>query len=119
MKFFYDDEKLYRAIFPPEVRQFYWKKNGQISSAAFKDKNGLSVERGNYRDDKLVIEDMRKWFVGMIVYWNVAVCRDVGAIVRYKPTTRSIFHTEIHSGENRVLLTASQARAIAKRVKVI
>ena len=63
---FYDDEKLYRAIFPPEVRQF-----------------------------------------------------NVGAIVRYKPTTRSIFHTEIHSGENRVLLTASKARAIAKRVKVI
>lgn len=40
----------------------FWKKDGTISSAAFSDREGLSVERGNFRDDKDVIEEMQKFF---------------------------------------------------------
>ena len=42
-------ERLYRAVYPPNIMPF-WKKNGQLSSAAFKDKKGLSVERDGGRD---------------------------------------------------------------------
>ena len=40
---FFGDEGLYRAVLPTEM---FWKKNGRVSSAVFRDKNGLSVDRG-------------------------------------------------------------------------
>lgn len=58
---FSDCEKLYRAVFPTSYIQMFWKKDGTISSAAFSDREGLSVERGNFRDDKDVIEEMQKF----------------------------------------------------------
>ena len=38
-------ERLYRAVYPPNIMPLFWKEDGQLSSAAFKDKKGLSVER--------------------------------------------------------------------------
>ncbi len=52
-------EKMYRAAFPPGIMPLFWKENGEISSAAFKDKNGLSVERAGDRDEDTVIANMR------------------------------------------------------------
>ena len=36
-------ERLYRAVYPPEIMPMFWKENGEISSAVFKDKRGLPV----------------------------------------------------------------------------
>ena len=41
---FTNTEKLYRAIYPPEVMEMFWRKDGTLSSAAFADANGLSVD---------------------------------------------------------------------------
>ena len=57
-------EKLYRAVFPESYMQMFWRKDGTVSSAAFTDKQGLSVERGDFREDENVIEEMRKFFHG-------------------------------------------------------
>ncbi len=43
------NEKLFRAVYPPNIIPMFWKENGEISSAAFKDKKGLSVERAGNR----------------------------------------------------------------------
>lgn len=74
---FSDCEKLYRAVFPASYIQMFWKKDGTISSAAFSDREGLSVERGNFRDDKNVIEEMRKFFKGCIISLTVGQCKTV------------------------------------------
>ncbi|MCR5322424.1 MAG: hypothetical protein K6E85_04015 [Lachnospiraceae bacterium] len=58
-------ERLYRAVYPPNIMPMFWKENGQLSSAAFKDKNGLSVERDGGRDEKTVIDIMRLYFLGI------------------------------------------------------
>lgn len=42
---FYADEKLYRAVYPPEAVAMFWRKDGSLSSAAFADPKGLSVPR--------------------------------------------------------------------------
>ena len=44
-------ERLYRAVYPPEIMPMFWKENGEISSAVFKNKRGLSVERAENRFD--------------------------------------------------------------------
>ena len=61
------DEKLYRAVWPPEIYELFWRRDGSVSSAAFADPKGLSVDRGDYRSDADVISDMNKRFTGRII----------------------------------------------------
>lgn len=112
------DEKLYRAVYPPSYREMYWKKDGSISSAVFKDRKGLSVERGYFRADNDVIEDMKRFFSGCIISFSVQNCEEVSAVVRYKPSQRSQYHSEVHGGQARILLSPSQCKGLARSAKI-
>lgn len=94
-------EKLFRAVYPPTVLPIFWKENGKISSAAFKDKNGLSVERSHNRSDNAVIKDMLYFFHGHILTVTVKDCENCNAIVKYLPTKRSVYHSEIHGSNEK------------------
>lgn len=89
-----------------------------FSSAAFTDKQGLSVERGDFREDENVIEEMRKFFHGCIISLTVEQCRDVDAVIKYKPSKRSEHHSEIHGSEEVPLLSKSQRKKLAERAKI-
>lgn len=115
---FSDYEKLYRAVFPESYIQMFWRKDGTVSSAAFTDREGLSVERGDFREDKRVIEEMQKFFNGCIISLTVEQCRKVDAIVKYKPTTRSKYHSEIHGSKEVPLLNKSQRKRLADVAKM-
>ena len=91
-------EKLYRAVFPESYMQMFWRKDGTVSSAAFTDKQGLSVERGDFREDENVIEEMRKFFHGCIISLTVEQCRD--------------------GSEEVPLLSKSQRKKLAERAKI-
>ena len=112
------NEKLYRAVYPPEIAPMFWKANGQLSSAVFKDKRGLSVERSGGRQEVRILEYMRKFFDGLIISVNVRDCMSCNAYVKYLPTNRSAYHSEIHGSLNRVLLSPSQCKYLA-RVAVV
>ena len=107
---FPDEEKLYRAVFPESYMEMFWKRDGTVSSAAFADQEGLSVERGDFREDKKVIEEMQKFFKGCIISLTVEQCRKVNAIIKYKLTKRSRYHSEIHGSEEKPLLSKSQRK---------
>lgn len=112
------DEKLYRAVYPPEIQDMYWKNNGEVSSAAFYDMRGCSVDRGNYRTDDKVVQDMKSRFTGRIVAVTVEKCIEVGAKVIYKPS-KDIFHSEIHGSDTEIVLNKSQRRSIARNAKIV
>lgn len=111
-------EKLYRAVLPESSVQMFWKKNGTISSATLADKKGLSVERGDFREDKKVIEEMQKFFCGCVVSLTVEQCRNVNAVVKYKPSNRSKYHSEIHGSEDTPLLTRSKRKKLSEVVEM-
>ncbi len=111
-------EKLYRAVYPPEIMPMFWKENGEISSAAFKDKKGLSVERAGHREDKEVLANMRMYFYGLIISILASDCTACGAVLRYLPSGRSIYHSEIHGSKERKLLSQSQCKYLAKTARV-
>lgn len=116
---FENTEKLYRAVYPPEIADIYWKRDGSISSAAFADPNGLSVDRGDYRDDSEVVSSMRKRFKGHIVSLYVKNCVDADAKVVYQPSKTNKYHSEIHGSETTVLLSKSQRRFLAKKAVIL
>ena len=112
-------EKLYRAVYPPEIAEMYWKKDGTLSSAAFADPKGLSVDRGDYRTDTEVIFSMRERFTGHIISLYVKNCFDVGASVQYKPSRSNPYHSEIHGSETTILLSKSQRLSLARKAVIL
>ena len=111
---FNKNEKLYRAIYPPEVNAMFWRKDGTVSSAAFADPKGLSVDRGNYRTDAEVIDNMKKRFTGRILSLYVKHCIYTGAVVKYLPSKNNPYHSEIHGNDTTPLLSKSQRLFLAK-----
>lgn len=107
-------EKLYRAVYPPEIMPMFWKENGEISSAVFKDKNGLSVERAGGRTESDIIGEMRLLFYGSILSVFVRDCISCNAVLKYLPSRRSVYHSEIHGSEERIILSQSQCKYLAK-----
>ena len=111
-------EKLYRAVYPPEVADLYWKKDGSISSAAFADPKGLSVDRQGNRDEGDVIDHMRQQFNGHILSIYVKTCESIGAVVRYLPSKQNCYHSEIHGSQDTVLLSKAQRRYLASHARI-
>lgn len=113
------EEELYRAVYPPDIQELYWKKDGTLSSAAFKDKRGLSVERGYFREDKVVVDEMRKYFTGVIISVVVKDCYEAQTLIRYLPSDRSKYHSEIHRDKEHKLLSQSQCKILAKKARIV
>lgn len=111
---FKDAERLYRAVYPPSHPALFWKKDGSLSPSAFADPKGLSVERGFYRDSAEIVEKMKKILSGCIVSLNVGNCREVNAVVKYKPTNDNDYHSEIHGSDTVPLLNKSQRYHLAE-----
>ncbi len=116
---FKNTEKLYRAVYPPEVANMFWKQDGSISSAAFADPKGLSVDRGDFRNDDDVVSSMRLRFTGNIVSVYAKNCFDIGAAIRYLPSRTNPYHCEIHGSETTPLLSKSQRRFLASRALIV
>ncbi len=117
--FFNQDEKLYRAVYPPEIQNLFWKSDGSVSSAAFADPKGLSVDRGYYRGDDEVMIDMSKRFRGRIVRLSVADCNGVDAFIKYCPSRKNIYHSEIHGSRDCILLSKRQRVILASKAIIL
>ncbi len=96
----------------------FWKENGAVSSASFYDSKGCSVDRGNFRTDDEVVDDMKGRFDGRIVSVTVYECEAVKAVIVYKPS-KNLFHSEIHGSDTDVVLSKSQWRHIACKAKIV
>ena len=112
-----ENEKLFRSIRPDDI---YWKdkENRILSSAAFKDSNGLSVDRQHGRTEEESVKEMKEKFVGTVVCVTVGICREKEAIVDYCPTDDNIHHCEIIRSHERKVLTNSQARYLASKAAI-
>ena len=111
---FEETELLLRAVRPSSM---YWK-DGKLSSAAFKDKYGLSVTRVYDQELKTAITTMKNNLQGSIVSVFVKDCHDVSACVKYLPSKTNIYHCEIHQSETIVILDETQAKHLASVAKM-
>lgn len=116
---FSENELLYRAVYPPEINQMFWKDEQHVSSAVFLDKKGVSVERGDNRSEEEVVEDMKKSFIGRIISVTVRLCMEINTKVVYKPTKRSLYHSEIHGSDKHIVLSPMQRRYLSSHCKLL
>ena len=116
---FTDGEKLFRAVYPPEVAEMFWRFDGRVSSAAFADPKGLSVNREGDRDVSQAVAALKERFSGKIIFVRVKNCREIGAYVKYLPTKSDPYHSEIHGSDSVLLLSKVQRRHLADRAVVV
>lgn len=110
------NEKLIRAVLPREI---FWHEDGTLSSAAFKDKKGLSVDRDGGRPIDEAVRYAESHLQGSMVYVTVGQCVAVQALVRYLPLSDNQFHSEIHQSEEKIVLSNSQARKLSLCARVV
>lgn len=112
---FDDSEFLLRAVLPANRKPYFWKQNGKLSSAALKDKNGLSVDRTYDRTIEDAAATTRLNLHGTIASISVPSCNEVHAFLSYCPSARNRYHSEIHGSKTKILLSDEQAFLLAQK----
>lgn len=114
---FDERELLLRAVWPSNRRPDFWE-NGRLSSAALKDKRGLSVNRTYDQSIKDAVQLMSQQFSGLVVSISVAACNAVDAYIKYCPSQENKYHSEIHGSTTEVMLNDVQALLLARHAKI-
>ena len=96
--------------------------DNSVSSAAFKDSGGVSVDRDGGRTDDVCIERIVK-ALSQIIGVGRLTCEDVNAceaLPVYCPVEGNEYHSEIHdSAEQIQIKSKSKARKLAKRCQIV
>lgn len=112
-----DEEFLYRGI-----TALHWcSEESRITSAAFKNPIGVSVDRSHGREEKvcasrLLNNDSRFLFIARILTKDV---RDGGMYPIYKPLEENIYHSEIHRSETEIALTGGQINKLKQSAEIV
>ena len=102
-------EYLLRAVDLPGRRPDYWEPDGRISTAAFKDDRGLSVDRTGERSLEDSVEYASSHLRGVIASVAATDCQKVETKLFYKPSKSNPYHTEIHQSSTTIELSPIQA----------
>ena len=111
---FSSDEELLRAVWPPETYSWLWEKNGRLSSAAFKDRKGLSVDRTGGRPLDEAIDFIKQSKQGYVFDIPVVECRKAKTYLVYLPGGDNPYHSEIHQSRKEVVLSDEQALYLSR-----
>ena len=116
-----NEEILYRKIHPASI--FWDNEHNRPSSAAYKDKKGLSVDRLGDREENEVINSFINRFgmdkVKSVVKISVGICKELELYPIYKPSLNNEYHAEIHDSENRIEISQSKAKKLAENVQIV
>lgn len=111
------NEHLIRAVYPPDRKPSFWE-NGHISSAALKDRYGLSVDRTLDRSLSDAIYSMKQRLHGYMVSFTVQQCNAVNAYINVCPSNTNKYHCQIQASETELELTDYQARKLALTAQI-
>lgn len=109
---------VFRALRP---KMAFEKPDGSVSSAAFKDKRGLSVEVDGGRSDFVVINTMHSYLEGNIVKIGVSVC-EANDVEIYNDFSSNKYHRLLlnkRRNEGDYCLTPIQCAALAAKCELI
>lgn len=116
-EYFDSDERLYRGL-----HSLWIKEDDCVSSAAFKDSCGVSVDRDGGREEQNCIDRMVGALpqiagIGRLTCGEVEEC---GAFPKYLPVEGNEFHSEIHDSADKVQIkSGSKSRKLATKCRVV
>lgn len=112
---FLDREHVLRAV---RFDERFWTEDGRLTSAAFKDERGTSVDRTGDRGIDESVRAMReRGLRGAIASVSVPECREHEVHLVWKPGRPphgNRFHSELHGSETVVPMSRRQLRKLAR-----
>lgn len=118
-------ETLYRVVKrsqPDTIKYNRYGKSVGVSSALFKDKNGVSVSRKMERTEEKTIGDLSNYFKerlkGLAKLFDSDVT-NANAVLIPKPSEGDSYHAEIHKSSTEILLDDIQALQLADSCDLI
>lgn len=102
-------------------------KNKRVTSAIFRDKKGVSVDRAWHRNIEEAVNMLRisrahKKNKSPNDYAVISVtksdCDSIGAICLYDPIEENIYHSLIQKSRDKIELTRTQAKALTKLARI-
>ena len=113
----YSIEILYRAIKRSQPSTVIQRKGKlRVSSALFKDENGVSVDKKMQRTEETAIQKLKDYFSrrlkGIVKLTELDV-NHANAVVIPKPSIENQYHAEIHKNHNEIMLDDIQALQLA------
>lgn len=111
-----DYETLYRAIHP----NFWNYEEDRPSSALFKDRKGVSVDRDGNRDQNeainFLLSSRRNFGAGNL---NAGQTRRIGTYLKPDKIPENDFHALILESESKILLSNKKAKELSRMINVI
>ena len=114
---FASDEKLYRGL-----HAIWIEEDDSVSSAAFKDSGGVSVDRDGGREEQNCIDRMVGALPNIIGIGRLTCgeVEDCGASPKYLPVEGNEFHSEIHDSAEQVQIKSrSKSRKLASKCQIV
>ena len=113
-----DNEDIYRVVHP--WNKFWKKKHTKLSTAAFKDPNGLSVDRSYNRDADLVkIDFQNRDFKGSLISGNAKDCRTAGTYIKTAPSPTNQYHSLLLDSPKVLEISAEKREKLVKIFSVV
>lgn len=113
-----NDEFLNRALLPyPEL----WNtEKGRPTSALFKDKKGMSVDRDKNRDTADVVSYMNNKFINLkgVVRFPAGYARNLGCRVEPDSSRKNLYHSLV-LGAERKILSKTQAKKLSENCEIL
>ena len=111
-----DSEILYRAIHPN-----HWNyEEDRPTSALFKDRRGVSVDRNGERVEEeaiaFLLHTRQDFGVGRL---NAGQTRNVGTYLKPDKTSENDFHALILESESRIQLSNKKAKELSRMINII
>jgi len=111
-----DDEILYRAIHP----NFWNYEEDRPTSALFKDRKGVSVDRDGNRSQEtsvsFLLTDRENYGVGKL---KAGETRKLGTFLKPESIPGNNFHSLILNSETKVELTSGKAKSLSRLINII
>ena len=111
-----DNEILYRAIHP----SFWNYEEDRPTSALFKDRKGVSVDRDGDRNEadavNFLLNSRQNFGAGNL---NAGQTRNVGTFIKPDKTPENDFHALILESESKIQLSNGKAKELSRMIKII
>lgn len=114
---FASNENLYRGLHP-----LWIEDDNTVSSAAFKDSGGVSVDRDGGRNHRECVDRLLEALPRLAGVCKLTVC-DVeacDAIAVYRPMSDNEYHSEIHDSVGQVQIKSkSKAKKLSDKSQIV
>lgn len=117
-----NEEKYYRAIKRSQPNCINEKEN-KPTSAFFKDRNGVSMDKKAERTEDMVIDALKKKlsnrFKGIVVLEENAILKRAEAYIHPAPSNDDPYHVELYQNKRKEEISNIQALILADLSKIL